>query len=58
MKELLDEINSLKLEYPEYAEEFEYILDMCLKDMEKGENKNKCIFIAKRLIWQVIQEDK
>lgn len=58
MKEFLDEINSLILDYPENKQDFEEILDMCLKDIENGQSVNESIFIAKRFIWDLIKEDK
>jgi hypothetical protein len=58
MKEFLDEINSLILDYPENKSDFEEILDMCLKDIENGEDRNHAISIAKSFIWQLIHEDK
>lgn len=58
MKEFLDEINSLILDYPEFKEDLEHILDICLTDIENGEDKNHAISIAKSFIWQLIHEDK
>jgi hypothetical protein len=58
MKDFLDEINSLRLEYPELEPEWDYILDICLTEIENGEKKKDVIFICRGLINNLIQEDK
>lgn len=58
MKEFLDEVNSLILEYPEHRGTLEEILDMCLKDMEEGDSKKEAIFRARQYLYALIKEDK
>ena len=58
MKEFLDNINSLKLEYPELETEWNYILDMCLTDIENGISKEKAIFMCEGLIKNLLDDNE
>ena len=58
MKEFLDNINSLKLEYPELETEWNYILDMCLTDIENGVSKEKAISMCEGLIKNLLLDDE
>ena len=58
MKEFLDEINSLILDYPEFKEDLEHILDICLTDIENGVSKEKAISMCEGLIRNLLLDDE
>jgi len=58
MKEFLDQINELRLIYPEYQADLDSIEDMCLKDVEDGMEKEKAILNARTFINELIREEE
>ena len=58
MKEFLDQINELKLIYPEHEQELDNIENMCLTDIEDGMAKEKAILYARGFIKALITEEE
>lgn len=58
MKELLDLINDMKYEYPEYDELIEDILDECLSRIEEGGDKQEAIQWANESLNDLREFDK
>jgi hypothetical protein len=56
--DILNEINSLRLEYPELESEVDEILDMYLREIENGNSKQQAAFLAKGLMYELIKQDK
>lgn len=58
MKNFINLIQDLKLEYPQLEDIFDEVQDMCLKAIEiNKENTEKELFFYKTMLQQIIKEN-